>query len=224
MKIVILGDSYAYGDGCADVKKLSDRPSYHSWPSLLQRARPQLTVVNVAQPGADNLSILAQLWQNWTQDIDIIIFAASMITRVQGRHPANELDETRSLSPHFGFLDMPTEYKVAVKNYYQHLYSDLVGVNHAVCCILAGYGCSQLLGADFYWSIPNHFDPGQFPNWDRLNTIRDRRILACPDLGYGPDQLAVCGHPNELGYAKYHDSYFLSFIDNIITQKDSHAS
>ena len=62
MKIIVLGDSFTFGQGCSDVQQASDKrwfvPSEFGWPSLLGKKHQTFDIVNLSHPVLDNISIV----------------------------------------------------------------------------------------------------------------------------------------------------------------------
>lgn len=216
MKIVVVGDSYVYGQGCSDRAAYIDDsgPSNYCWASLLQQHYPTWDVKNYGHPGADNVNIVKELQQQLQQDIKLIIFCSSFISRIPVRHPYAENDCTMPVSPHWtAHIDEPG-FNESVAKYYKHLYSDVVGIDIMTNSLLAAYCATKLIGADFLWSRPvrHHPEvPSQIIDWFGRCEFKS----AC-DFDYTADELAPCRHPNNNGHARYFKEVITPLIDNFL--------
>ena len=202
MKIVVVGDSFTFGQGCSDAfPVIGKTPSAYSWPSLLQQYLPNSVVDNRAIPGNNNMTMFESLYQELTTDINTIIFCASFAMRIAVRVPDYEEFATLSISPHWSTESTELGFNDAIANYYKHLYSDRVGYNTAATAVMAAYGCARLVGADFFWSKPANQQP------TTTNKIFDHlapyQFMSSTDFEYTDIELESCRHPNNAGHARY---------------------
>ena len=158
MKIVVLGDSFTFGQGCSDTPtEVVALPSAYCWPSLIQK-QFAIPVDNRAGLGYSNASIIETLHQDLTTDINLVIFCASFPTRIQISR--NE-HVSESMSPHWKSDQNDLDIDNAVRLYYKHLYSNRIGYTNIITTLLAAYGAARLIGADFLWSKAlNFYSPG----------------------------------------------------------------
>jgi hypothetical protein len=182
MKILISGDSFAFGQGCSDRLngqadwKNSDGPSRFCWASLLQQTYPEITVVNRALPGLDNTSILIETSTACTENtFDLIIFAGTYIERKQIAHFVNP-DQITTWSPGWK-LPGSNEYQKAQEYYLKYLTNITMDTNITVSNVLAAYGLASKLGAKFLWSLPD-FPPDDKIMYELLDFIKDHRFKA----------------------------------------------
>lgn len=206
MKIVVLGDSFTFGQGCSDVPLVfAGIPSSYCWASLIQKQFP-VTVDNRAMPGYSNASILESLHQLLTTDIDLVIFCASFPARIQ----INFTDYvSESVSPIWGSAQNNLQIGNAVKLYYKYLYSNRIGYTNTITSLLAAYGAAKLVGAEFLWSKPDNLEsdtpiPAGSISDRVFEYLNEQQFLSSTDFKYTSNELAPCGHPNNDGHARYY--------------------
>ena len=215
MKVVVVGDSYTYGEGCSDLDNKTDNrlsASKHCWASLLEQTHTNITVQNFSCPGIDNVSIARRLWENVDSDIDVVLFCGTFYSRLCARHPDAPEHTIMSITPHFQHLEQKQfkEFGSAVDQYYRHLYSDQVGYDISTCALLSAYACAVLNGAKFFWSMPTQtFDGIINP---MLNKLDHLRFTASCDIKYDKHCVAPCRHPNNQG----HEVYYNRVIDDLV--------
>lgn len=221
MKIVVVGDSYVYGQGCSDRATYMGDPgnhgsSRHCWSGLLQQRYPTWNVKNYAYPGADNINIVKELQQNLHDDVRLIVFCSTFISRIPARHPhvQAEKDFTVTISPHWTPEVNEAGFNDAVIKYYKHLYSDVVGQDVLTNCLLAAYGAARLIGADFLWTRPVRHQPEL--NSPIINRFKQHEFKSMSDLDYSADELSLCQHPNNNGHARYFNEVITPLIDNFL--------
>lgn len=208
MNLILLGDSYTFGQGCSD-------PSKTSWAGLLQSDHPNVQVKNLSLCGSDNLTIAQQLWINHSHHVDVIVFCASFEHRIQVLNPLfgpdmieGEQPETKTLMANYDYpwsINDPRQrnFKKSKDLFYRYLYDKNVGRNYTTSAILSTYACAKISKSDFYWSVPLINSPTQ------LDVILAHEIhhkfLACCDINYDSSEKAPCGHPNDRGHKRYYD-------------------
>lgn len=217
MKIVVVGDSYVYGQGCSDRStgvpyKIGS--SNYCWASLLQQHYPTLDVKNYGIPGIDNINMSKVLHQHLQQDIKLIVFCSTFISRVPVRDPYAEDYTTTTISPHWTVhLDEPG-FDESITKYFKHLYSDLLGHDIMTNSLLSAYGTAKLIGADFLWTRPTQH---QFESKNQIiNWFKHCEFKSMSDFDYTADELAPCRHPNNNGHARYFKEIITPLIDNFL--------
>ena len=223
MKIIVVGDSYTYGQGCSDrvdnYDLVTAAPSASCWASLLQKQYPSLTVRNYSQPGADNPKIIRFLHKNLEQDVDLVIFCSTFISRIPVRCPGNDNDLSLTISPQWSELEHEPGFNHSVMQYFKHLYSDLVGYNLMTNCLMAAYGFSKLVNADFRWTHPMcNFMPG--PNNQIFEQMAPYKIKSSADLNYKYSEFASCMHPNDAGHARYFEEVIAPMIELFLKDRN----
>ena len=211
MKILIAGDSFAFGQGCSDRPDGSlDSPSDFCWASLLQQAHPTLTVVNKSLPGLDNTSILIKILAACTENtFDLIVFAGSYIERKQIAHPYN----TNEITPWVPgwHLPGPEDYEKAQEYYVKYLSNTAIDINITTSNIMAAHGQSLVQGAKFLWSLPE-FAPEDNIKFELLEDLLNAfQIKNVQDFDYSGvnnlqfNQQYECSdrHINDTGHRLY---------------------
>jgi hypothetical protein len=168
MKILIVGDSFTYGQGCNDRVHYYDSkintwvgsnhdwngPSQFCWPSLLQQRFPDIVVVNLARAGIDNTSILQEILNSChSAKFDLIIFAGTYCNRKQIAHPVRS-EWITSWSPGWTNPNDSPEYVNAKECYNKYLSNSEIDINLTVSAIMAAYGQSRVQDSKFLWSRP----------------------------------------------------------------------
>ena len=190
-RIIIAGDSFTFGHGCSDrefyydyktkswigtMLAIFDKPSIHSWASLLQEDYPEIEVVNLAKPGRCNQHIFRDLMEYYTNEPfrtdDIVIFSGTFADRIEissgsytvppnipmswclAQHPDTESD-----------IMADPDYTLAKKLYVTQLYDDTIGINMSASALMGAYGYAKSSGAEFLWSLPIIPSPPGVERW-----------------------------------------------------------
>ena len=225
MKILVAGDSYIYGQGCSDRdhnwgNPREIGPSNYCWPSLLQQHYPTLDVENYGFPGTDNVNIAKQVHQHLQQDIKLIVFCSTFISRAPARYPGAEDDFTITISPHWVTGLSEHGFDDSVTKYYKHLYNDLLGLDLLTNSLMSAYGAAKLIGADFLWTRPIRHQP--YLDNQTINRLGDCEFKSTSDIEYTADELAYCAHPNNDGQARYFNEIITPLIDNFLQEHNEH--
>jgi hypothetical protein len=225
MKIVVVGDSYTYGQGCSDrnthvddYKKIGS--SNYCWTSLLQQRYPALEVKNYGKPGIDNINMAKVLHQQLQENIKLIVFCSTFTSRVPVRHPYAENYITLTISPHWQHHLNEPGFDESITKYFKHLYSDIVGHDIMTNSLLSAYGTAKLIGADFLWNRPTQ--PQHESNNQIIDWLKHYEFKSMPDFDYMADELAPCGHPNNNGHARYFKEIITPLIDNFLQDHNGH--
>jgi hypothetical protein len=242
--IVILGDSFTYGQGCSDKefyydndlkRTIGDRdefrkgPSKYCWASLLQAYYSKYNIINLAEPGNDNAYMLANAYKHVNDDTALLIFAGTMIPRM---HVPDEFDDDRGLGPWVmgslnGVLSKEEtnlndhayrEHKEiyhAKKYFLKYLYSEEVFSIYALNALYAAYGLAKRYNTKFMWSIYPYEDPKHIEYADNLADMK----FTSATHWYRNVQ-AVCkskdNHLNNLGHAFYFGEIVLPKVKEIL--------
>jgi len=185
-RVVIVGDSFAYGHGCLDrifyidpdTKKIVGQrtpdtiPSDYCWASLLKKDYNNIQVVNLARCGHSNPSMFRDLITYNKKDKlptkggiipkTLVIFAASSTDRIEAAGAKGELHSWvlgHNWDPDWQGKPDPRQeqYWLAKKMYITHLYDDAIGQNIALMSILAARQYCTLRGFDFLCAMPIPF-------------------------------------------------------------------
>jgi len=213
MKIVVLGDSFTFGQGCSDTPMgYIAKPSEYAWPSLIQKEFA-VTVDNRSRPGYSNASIVERLHQELTDDIKLVICCVSFAARIQIRRTENAAE---SIGPNWQSDRTFPQLETAVEHYYKYLYSDRIGHASSITTLLAAYASAQLVGADFLWCMP---DPVHIPSLNNhvLDRLRDSQFLSFADFKWTKAESSVCDHPNNDGHQRYYNQVIVPVLKNKLT-------
>lgn len=243
MKIVVSGDSFTFGQGCSDKPTVYDpksktwRPDHdydttsnYCWASLLQQHYPGSEVVNLAQPGRDNIYISTSIMDN-LHDADLVIFPATAFNRMQA---ANPFDPKRKDTWVIGnpIFNAPQEYQDAAKQYIMHLYSEEYLAEITTMAILAVYADCRTRGIPFIWSccpfgtLSIDEASGIYQHFKRRTMIIENHEIP-PLFGYyqhtyfGHDNVPSVednpflhndGHANDVGHKYYFETEILPAV------------
>lgn len=173
-RIIILGDSFTYGHGCADrvfywdekkqehvgwfFKYPEDGPSIHSWPSLLMQDIKEYDIVNLARPGNSNQHMFGQLmsyFYNFEEHVELVVFSATFCNRVEA---ASMRDPERAdpwcIAHDHKMGNEEDWYKDAKQSYVKYLYNGQIGINQTLSALLGAHSATTSRGIKFLWSIP----------------------------------------------------------------------
>lgn len=224
--IIILGDSFTYGEGCSDrpsefIKHETKGPSEKCWPSLLQKELPEYNILNLSVPG-NSLSgcfvDLVRFKENVPQiSIDMVIIAVTSHQRMILSTPHNP-DELMSwvigAPPVRG--EFP-EYILAKEYFVKYLLNDDIILHNGLQQLMAiNYYCHHVCHAPILWSISNahlilRHKKG---NWTSLhdnyfNHMHNGEYYVKEKVTPEFIRQYTCedGHPNDLGHEHYFSTY-----------------
>lgn len=242
--IVILGDSFTYGQGCSDKefyydndlkRTVGDRddfrkgPSKYCWASLLQTYYPKYNIINLAEPGNDNAYMLANAYKHVNDDTALLIFSGTMIPRM---HVPDVFSDDNSLGPWVmgSHGDFPTRAETgldeqsyrgvkdvhAAKKYFlKYIYSEEMFSIYALNALYAAYGLAKRYNAKFMWSIYPYEDPKHVAYADNL---ADMKFISATH--WYRNVQAPCkskdNHLNNLGHAFYFGEVVLPKVKEIL--------
>jgi hypothetical protein len=183
-KVIIVGDSFTFGHGCADRVFYYDHklkvfvgdydpfrdlsPSEHCWAALLQREYPNLEVVNLAKPGHCNTAIFKDaatyLINNEIREGDILLYNGTKCDRIEVATGDNGPPVSWVMGwDHMAQQKDVVDYNIAKKLYIKYLYHDEIGLNYALASVMGAYGYASANKLKFSWNLPMiHYpsDPG----------------------------------------------------------------
>lgn len=221
-KILIAGDSFAFGQGCSDrlfyIDPKTNKPvgdqnlvyqgaSKFCWASLLQQDYPNYKVVNLSYPGSDNMRIASAIYRHLNEDAELIIFAGTAADRIQISNPKYPDVPTSWL---IGSVPSTDEYPVdwvrATEYYTKYLYNQDAVTNITVNAITSMYGLSVLNACKFLYSVQPVIKPEKIDKW--LSKLDKYSMMDMYNFIYGatgtPDYVAEDGHANDLGHLEYY--------------------
>lgn len=217
--ILILGDSFTYGQGCKDRIYIDMNllpPSEHCWSSLLAKDYPDYEVINLARPGADNTSMSLLAQNNINSDTQLVMFNVTPPGRLPIRNEYGEglvswqLSEAinKNTNPNVG---MGVAKQAFLKYMYHEKTLNIISVN----AILAAYSAANIMGVKFIMSCPYMYElQNESVAFSELrNTHNITNILALTNEmceGYEMEldhsMIAPDFHANEIGHKHYYDT------------------
>jgi hypothetical protein len=215
--ILILGDSFTYGQGCKDrldVDMTLLSPSEYCWASLLAKEYPDYKVRNLARPGADNTSMSLLAQNNINTDTELVIFNVTPIDRFPIRNVMGEGLITWQLSESDN-KNNSRELNTAKQNFLKYIYHERTFNIVSVNAILAAYSAATLMGAKFIMSCPFMYElQDESMVFSMLrNTHNITNILALTHAwceGYHIEldlnMIAPDYHANEIGHSHYYET------------------
>jgi len=240
--IIVLGDSFTYGQGCSDKdfyydselkRNVGDRvdfykgPSNYCWASLLQRLYTNYNVINLAEPGNDNSYMLVNAYKHADENTSLIIFSGTMTDRM---HVYDMLsgdvatwvmavtsDEVPALEDYGTAIDSKgyEELKLsylAKKYFMKYLYTEKMFSVYALNALYAACGLAQRYNAKFIWSGYPHKD---HLHEEYTNKLIDMKIVPatfCSQSVYRSKDK----HLNNLGHELYFNTILLPKIKEIL--------
>lgn len=169
MKVLIVGDSFTYGQGCSDREYYYDKrkkewigdghfylkgPSEFCWPSLIKKDYPQHEFINLGQPGADNTFMFTKIQQN-IKDVDLVIFAGTGHNRMQvsGDPPGSIMNWVIGI--HDYHIDrFSKDYIKAHEYFVKHIYQEQFFIDITVSTVYGVYGLCKQKDIKLFWSLP----------------------------------------------------------------------
>jgi len=230
--ILVVGDSYTYGQGCKDriyyydKEKKSHIGSYFSyplypasqycWASLLQKNLPNYNVVNIASPGNSQFGIFKDTvdYVNTHDDIALVLFNATFFNRVSIASCGNP-DIINPWSPTWFDNEaelntsQPKYYADAKQGYIKYLMSDEILQYQSIMATLAAHTVVTSKNIKFLWCTPetilNH-SVFEYESYKSLMSINHLRYIHVCRYDFSKTM------DFELNFSKYH------FIDNHVNE------
>jgi hypothetical protein len=236
-KILVVGDSFTFGQGCSDRlfyydpvanKKVGDHslvfqgPSKNCFASLLQKDYPDYKVLNVSTPGADNTYITSTVFKYISEGIDLVLYNGTGQSRIQIAHPVHKLVPMSWVIGSPLPDDFPKPFVDATEAYSKYLYNEMALLNISACSIMAAYGIAQRAGAKFIWSTQDLTFSQKIEKV--LSAIEEYRIKSIVHtLFEGPedDRSPILKfhsedhHANDLGHKNYYENHLLPKVKEI---------
>lgn len=165
--IIVLGDSFTFGQGCSDrnwyydnKKKvfvgdhtlITSGPSKECWASLLQNDYPNYEVKNFAIPGENNIGQSIKGQNIIDQDTVMVFFSLAPINRIQVKHHSLETLESWVLSQDEILEDIPKEYINAKEYFLKYLYHEQALINSSINAFLSIYAAANTVNAKCFIS------------------------------------------------------------------------
>lgn len=242
--IVIVGDSYSFGQGCQDRdweycsrtgKLIRGAPNHsaaseYCWGSLIGKNNPDFSVINLSRPGNCN-ELMSRALITSQMRPDIIFFAGSYHDRVvfpQHSHPEmlvscllGGIDVKKS-----SMFPEPKSYIDAKKNYLKYLFTDDIGRLNTINSIYASYGFAKSINAKFFWSCPKIITDGfniESDEITELSPIFENKIPSVQEFDFSGRMnlrlntgfLTRCRHINERGHEIYYNKVIAPLLDKI---------
>jgi len=226
--ILVVGDSFTYGEGCSDrsdkqIVKKTENPSEKCWASKLQRDLPQYNIINKSIPGNSPLGIYntIDLALKDYSDISLIIYSGTFQNRML---VASYYDTERLANWVMGFVNTEEslEYNRAKEYFIKYLYNDNVMRISAECSFMGAYGFAKMNDIEFLYSMPT--EPGN-DIIEMSYARKDIQFTHLYDFIYdeNPELLKTCiapdgKHPNDLGHDIYYEKVIKTFVLNYIKE------
>lgn len=224
-KIIILGDSFTFGQGCADrlwywdekLKKFignqykaNEGPSIHAWSNHLQKDYPNYKVINLAMPGTDNTTISQTAQRKIDADTALVILNSAPENRIQIKHYNWHMPTSWNLS---AIDDELKAYADAQNMFVKHLYHPSVTKQLTVNAILSIIATCQYHNVKFIFGASEVTDLIKFSNIMK-NMHEHNGILHIAELIYPSfagvkpinEFFAPEGHVNEIGHEFYYNN------------------
>lgn len=240
-KVIIIGDSYAFGHGCSDrihyydqnTKKwignpdfFLDGPSQHCWAGLAKSDFPKFEFINLAKPGNSNDNMFKELSETIDENVALVIFSGTFANRMLIKSDVIDKNEILPWIVGAYWLEMeinrPKSYISSKEAFIKHLYHDAMGENYAILSILAAWATSILYKSKFIWSFP--LEETMLTN--RNLTLAHMKNLQFPGIArypfvttFGVDQYSVVaadGHINDYGHRLYYDQEIKPLLTTLL--------
>jgi hypothetical protein len=198
--ILIVGDSYTYGQGCDDriyyydpaqgkhlgeyFEYPKDPASRYCWASLLKDNLPDYNVVNLASPGNSQFGIFKDMtdYINANNDVVLILFNATFFNRISIASYGNP-DLINPWSPSW-YTDpdkevnplQPKEYRDAKNAYVKYLMNDSILQYQSIMSTLGANSLATNKNIKFLWSTPEQEELNSLLIYQSLHSIEQSRF------------------------------------------------
>lgn len=226
--ILILGDSFVYGQGCSDKdEKIAwdSSPSKFCWPSLMSKDLYEYDIINIARPGNSLPGMFHDLLTHTLHsnfNVVMVIFAVTsfdriMITNLKNPDSfSNWVLGTESIDN-----QIYHDYTLAKNLYFKHLINDEIIQTQALAYLSAIIHYIENMGIQFMYSTPHQVYLLGKNTWlskyDHLRFLHQYEYK--PVDNADPNFYLKCrvedGHPNNLG----HLLYYRDIIKPIVVSK-----
>jgi hypothetical protein len=188
--ILVLGDSYSFGQGCSDREFKYDikndvtlnynpLPSEYCWASLIEKNNhDKCRVINLSIPGNCNQIMFKQLIRSKVVP-DVVFFAGSYSDRVVFSSDKDSSDSKSVLLSKIDIFDKnePKDYVNAKKQYLKFLFNDEIGHLNISSNIFAAYGYCMSIGSKFFWSSPGRSTDTKTSMYDGIFAYSEMNCL-----------------------------------------------
>jgi hypothetical protein len=210
--ILVLGDSFSYGQGCADretTESLITVPSMYSWPSLLAKdlIKFDSRIDNISKPGNSIMGMLSDLLE-YKESIDMLIVTITSFDRLLVADPINP-DNFKNWV--IGYLPPKNESKFTAYNkskemYRKYLINDKIAHINTIAYMSAFFNYATKQKIKCLYSVPKIYNY-------KLSSIQSDGIAfehmydyaKSTTFGYNKICTVPDGHPNALGHLTYYE-------------------
>jgi hypothetical protein len=238
-KIIIVGDSYTFGQGCSDREHYYNRktktwvgnsfeydlpPSAHCWSALAQSDFPNFEFHNLSRPGNSNDNMFRQLVNKIDNHTALVIFAASFNDRQLVKMHNGELLAPWLVNGSGLMIDKtyPQSYIDAKISFITHLYTEEIGENTTLMSLLSAWALSVMNQSQFVWSTPC-LDEVKFKipecaahlknlEYESLNTYPFYKINVEDSLA-----IAIDGHASAYGHQQYYQHEIKPLLTRLLS-------
>ena len=236
-KIIILGDSYTFGQGCADRERYYDQdsrkwvgetnlfasgPSEHCWASLAQQDFVNYEFQNLSRPGNSNDNMFRTLVSKIDTNCELVILASSFNDRMLVKDHLSDECFPWSVNGWWEIDSVqPKNYSEAKAQFSKHLYTEKMGQNYAIMGIAAAWAMAVLNQSQFVWSCPNFGDTVSVlpTSMTHLNNLQYTSLNTYQFDKLNVDHnsaLANDGHANELGQKLYYEAEIKPMLQKLL--------
>lgn len=226
MNIIVLGDSFSYGQGCVDRPTIAKNkglgPSAHAWPNLLRKDFPDDNIFNLSTPGNSMIGMFKDFTKfkdNVPQvKVDLVIATVTSFDRMMVTdHKGNITNWVLGSYDLKNSMQEPDEYYTAKGLYLKHLHNEDIQNFYSLAILLGLIQYTQhICGANIMWSVSDpHLVMGQDIHFDSVKGLhfyhmRNLHYLTDPqreDKDFVKQLHMDDGHPNEKAHQMYYDAY-----------------
>lgn len=210
--ILIVGDSFTYGQGCSDCRAGDvansypdfDKPSVHAWPALLQETLCDDRIINASRPGNSLGGMFIDILKYCEHNtIDLIVYSGTHSARMP-------MPDYRNWTMHVMEDDNPNVTR-AKEYYLKYMTNELLIDTNAYAYFMAAYGYARAREIPFVYSLPepnlcNHM-PKADGRFDSMMTV------SFPDNYYTDTTVFKFDpHPNEAAHMQYYQDVIAKTI------------